>query len=145
MDTLIIRRMEIGDAEAVGRIYDSIVQPPGINDFVHELKEQCNNISFVNLIAAGDDEAIGFLISYIFYGGFGINKSAWISLLCVNPRLMGRRVGQMLMEEAFKVYREMGIKEVHTTFGWDSVDLLSFFKNLGFGRSDFVNLRKIIG
>ncbi|RPJ10835.1 MAG: GNAT family N-acetyltransferase, partial [Desulfobacteraceae bacterium] len=38
--------------------------------------------------------------------------------------------------------REKGIKDVYTSVRWDSVDLLSFFKTLGFDRSNFINLKK---
>lgn len=144
MDDLVIRRLEIEDAEAVEKVYNAILQLPKRVDLLKELKEQCQNSCFVNSVAAINDEIVGFLLSYIFYGGFGINRSAWISQLCVHPRFMGQGIGQRLAEEAFKVYKKMGIKSVHASFEWDSVDLLSFFKNLGFGRSDFVNLRKTI-
>jgi ribosomal protein S18 acetylase RimI-like enzyme len=128
MDNLVIRKLELEDVEAVEKVYNSILQLPKRVDLLKELTEQCQNSCFVNSVAEINDEIVGFLLSYIFYGGFGINKSAWISQLCVHPRFMGQGIGQRLAEEAFK----------------DSVDLLSFFKNLGFGRSDFVNLRKTI-
>ena len=142
MDDLVIRRLEIEDAEAVEKVYNAILQLPKRVDLLKELKEQCQNSCFVSSVAEINDEIVGFLLSYVFYGGFGINRSAWISQLCVHPRFMGQGIGQRLAEEAFKVYKNLGINSVHASFEWDSVDLLSFFKNLGFGRSDFVNLRK---
>ena len=33
-------------------------------------------------------------------------------------------------------------KDIYTSVRWDSTDLLSFFKTLGFQRSDFINLHK---
>ena len=144
MDSLVIRKLELEDIGAVEKVYNSILQLPKRVDLSKELEEQCQNSSFVNSVAEINDEIVGFLLSYIFCGGFGINKSAWISQLCVHPRFMGQGIGQRLAEEAFKVYKKLGIKNVHASFEWDSVDLLSFFKNLGFGRSDFVNLRKTI-
>ncbi|MBN1627940.1 MAG: GNAT family N-acetyltransferase [Deltaproteobacteria bacterium] len=144
MDNLVIRKLKIEDIEAAGRVYNSIVQLPRRFDFHRELMEQCRSSCFVNFVAEIDSEIVGFLLSYVIYGGFGIDKSAWISLICVHPKFMDRGIGQNLAEDAFKIYKKIGIKNVHTSFEWDSVDLLSFFKNLGFGRSDFVNLRKII-
>jgi ribosomal protein S18 acetylase RimI-like enzyme len=145
MDNLIIRKLRVEDVEAVERVYNSIVQLPKRVDFIRELKNQCKSSCFVNSVAEIDREVIGFLISYIFYGGFGINKSAWISLLCIHPKFMGQGIGQNLAEEAFKIYRKMGIRNIHTSFEWNSVDLLTFFKALGFERSDFINLRKFNG
>jgi len=144
MGNLVIRRLKTEDIEGVEGVYKSIVQLPKRVDLSKDLREQCKSSCFVNYVAEINDEIVGFLLSYIFYGGFGINRSAWISLLCVHQKLMAQGIGQKLAEEAFRVYKKIGISNVHTSFEWDSVDLLSFFKNLGFGRSDFVNLRKTI-
>ena len=55
---------------------------------------------------------------------------------------MGQDIGRRLAEEIFQVYVGMGIRYIFTSVRWDSVDLLSFFKTLGFDRSNFINLRK---
>jgi ribosomal protein S18 acetylase RimI-like enzyme len=57
---------------------------------------------------------------------------------------MGRGIGESLAKEIFKIYKETGITSVYTSVRWDSTDLLSFFKTLGFDRSNFINLRKIL-
>jgi len=145
VDNLIIRKLEIEDVDAVISVYNAVVQAPKRSDFIKELREQCKSACFVNSVAEINNEIVGFLISYVFYGGFGINKSAWIPLICVNPKLMGEGIGQRLAERVFEVYKKTGVKDVHTSFEWNSVDLLSFFKTLGFGRSDFMNLHKAIG
>jgi ribosomal protein S18 acetylase RimI-like enzyme len=76
--------------------------------------------------------------------GFGIEKSAWIATLGVNPQYMGQGIGAQLSREVFKFYQAEGIQNVYTSVRWDSTDLLSFFKTLGFDRSNFINLRKIL-
>jgi len=84
------------------------------------------------------------MISYILTAGFGIAKSAWIATLGVDPDFMGQEIGASLAEEIFSYYKTQGIENVYTSVRWDSTDLLSFFKTLGFDRSNFINLRKII-
>ncbi len=42
------------------------------------------------------------------------------------------------------VLKSKGIENVYTSVRWNSSDLLSFFKTLGFDRSNFINLRKAI-
>jgi N-acetylglutamate synthase-like GNAT family acetyltransferase len=84
------------------------------------------------------------MISYILTLGFGIEKSAWIATLGVSPKFMGQGIGAKLAEEILKFYKDEGITNVYTSVRWDSPDLLSFFKTLGFDRSDFINLRKIL-
>jgi N-acetylglutamate synthase-like GNAT family acetyltransferase len=82
------------------------------------------------------------MISYILTFGFGIEKSAWIATLGVDPECMGQGLGERLAREIFKLYKHMGISRVYTSVRWDSTDLLSFFKTLGFDRSKFINLKK---
>jgi N-acetylglutamate synthase-like GNAT family acetyltransferase len=71
-----------------------------------------------------------------------VEKSAWIASLGVDPKYMGQGIGKRLAQEIFDVYKEKGIQNIFTSVRWDSADLLSFFKTLGFDRSDFINLRK---
>ena len=84
------------------------------------------------------------MISYILTAGFGEAKSAWIATLGVDPNFMGREIGASMAQKIFDIYKAAGIDNVYTTVRWDSTDLLSFFKTLGFDRSKFINLRKVI-
>ena len=95
-------------------------------------------------VAELDGKVIGFMISYILTLGFGIEKSAWIATLGINPSYMGQGIGAGLAKEVFRFYRDQGVRDVYTSVRWDSTDLLSFFKTLGFDRSNFVNLRKAL-
>jgi hypothetical protein len=49
-----------------------------------------------------------------------------------------------MARKIFEVYKAAGIEKVYTSVRWDSTDLLSFFKTLGFDRSAFINLKKAI-
>jgi N-acetylglutamate synthase-like GNAT family acetyltransferase len=55
---------------------------------------------------------------------------------------MGTGIGQSLMTQLFKQFKKKKIHEIYTAARWDSVDLLSFFKSVGFNRSNFINLYK---
>ena len=91
-----------------------------------------------------EGKIVGFMISYILLGGFGIEKSAWIAMFGVDPKFMGQGIGESLAKKIFEFSREKGIKDIYTSVRWDSPDLLSFFKTLGFDRSNFINLRKLL-
>jgi N-acetylglutamate synthase-like GNAT family acetyltransferase len=84
------------------------------------------------------------MISYILTAGFGETKSAWIATLGVDPNFMGQGIGASMAQKIFEIYKATGIENVYTTVRWDSTDMLSFFKTLGFDRSKFINLRKVI-
>ncbi len=141
-ENLRIRKIGIEDADAIGRIDSAIIKKPSRIDFRHIIKEQLRKGEDASFVAEIDGNVAGYMISYIIYSGFGLEKSAWIATLGVDPKFMGQGIGRKLAEEILEVYREKGITHIFTAVRWDSVDLLSFFKTLGFDRSDFINLRK---
>ena len=141
-EDLRIRRIRVEDAEEIGRIQAAIMKPAPEIDFRQIITERLHEGDGAGFVAEVDGKVAGFMISYIVYGGFGFEKSAWIATLGVAPRHMGQGIGKRLAEEIFRVYRERGIRNIFTSVRWDSADLLSFFKTLGFDRSSFINLRK---
>lgn len=144
MDNLTIREMSVEDAEVVNRIYKSIVKTPTDINFRRISEEQSQGRGAVSLVAEHEGKVVGYMISYILSGGFGIDKGAWIAMLGVDPKHMGQGIGKSLAKEIFRFYKEKGIKNIFTSVRWDSTDLLSFFKAMDFDRSNFINLRKVL-
>lgn len=142
MEDLLIRKLQIDDAESICRIQESITKEPITIDYRKVAEEEAKNKDGVSFVAEVDGKVVGFMITYVIYGGFGLEKSAWIGLFGVDPKYMGQGIGQRMAQEAFLVLRKLGIKNIFTSVRWDSTDLLSFFKSLGFDRSNFINLRK---
>ena len=141
-DNFIIRSIKIEDADDIASIQASITKSPVKIDFRQVIEEQVQGDKDASFVAEVDNRIVGFMISYIVYGGFGLEKSAWIATLGVDPQFMGQGIGKRLAKEILRACRDMGIKHVFTSVRWDSVDLLSFFKILDFDRSNFINLRK---
>jgi ribosomal protein S18 acetylase RimI-like enzyme len=92
------------------------------------------------LVAEVDNNVAGFIIGCIKEWGFGVERSGWIEMIEVDPKLMGKGVGKTLGEALLKYFRDEEIKEVYTSVKWDSGDLISFFKSIGFDKSSFINL-----
>ncbi|HJX35076.1 MAG TPA: GNAT family N-acetyltransferase [Desulfatiglandales bacterium] len=143
MDNLLIRRVKAEDSKDIARIYTSIVKRYEEIDFERLIREQVRNTGMANFVAEVKGKVIGFIISYTLSGGFGIDKSAWIAMVGVDPKSMGKGIGKALADELFRFYKDQGINNIYTSVRWDSTDLLSFFKTLEFDRSDFINLRKV--
>ena len=144
MESFIIRRLRPEDADDIKKISAAITSLPTDYDFNRMIEDQAHRPEDASFVAVIEGQVVGYVISSIFSGIFGIKQSAWISLLGVHPRYMGRRIGERLAEESIRYCKELGIKDMYTTVRWDSTDLLSFFKTLGFDRSNFINLRKIL-
>ena len=137
-----IRRIQVGDAADISKIQSAITKSPVTIDFRHIIEDQVRKGEDASFVAVIRGKVVGYMISYIVFGGFGLEKGAWIATLGVDPKFMGQGIGKKLAEEILAVYREKGITDIYTSVRWDSVDLLSFFKELGFDRSNFINLRK---
>jgi len=142
VEHLIIRKLNGEDARDINRINALITRKPAKDEFrrmVEELAQSTGNMSYV---AEYQGKIVGYMITYLLSGGFGMEKSAWIADVGVEPKFMGQGIGKALANEIFKFYSDKKIKNIYTSVRWDSTDMLSFFKTLGFDRSNFINLRR---
>ena len=144
VDNVQIRKLQKEDAHEISRIYAAITRTSVDSDFKRVVEDHAQRDDEACFVAEREGNVVGFMISYILTAGFGMTKSAWIATLGVDPNFMGMGIGASLAEEIFKYYKAQGIENVYTSVRWDSTDMLSFFKTLGFDRSNFINLRKII-
>lgn len=144
MSKIHIRNLQKNDADEISRIYGAITMKPVDPDFKRVVEEHAQRNDGACFVAEQDGKLVGFMISYILTAGFGMPKSAWIATLGVDTNCMGQGIGETLAEELFGYYKAQGVENVYTSVRWDSTDLLSFFKTLGFDRSNFINLRKVL-
>jgi ribosomal protein S18 acetylase RimI-like enzyme len=144
VDKVQIRHLQKNDADEISRIYADITMKPVDPDFKRVVEEHAQREDQACFVAEQDGKVVGFMISYILTAGFGMPKSAWIATLGVDPNCMGRSIGASLAKEIMNYYQAQGVENVYTSVRWDSTDLLSFFKTLGFDRSNFINLRKVL-
>jgi len=144
MDDALIRRMEATDWEETGNIYMAITQKAVQEEFKRIIEKSTQSETDASFVAELDGVVVGYMIGSVLNGGFGIQKAVWITMFGVNPQCMGRGVGRSLADAIFEFSKERGIKNIYTSVRWDSSDLLSFFKTLDFGRSEFINLTKVL-
>jgi len=132
------------DVDSISKIQESITKVPVSSDFKQIIREHAPKAEEASFVAEIEGKVVGYMISYILSGSFGMDKNAWIAQFGVDPKYMGQGIGKGLAEEIFKFYKGRGINTIFTSVRWDSTDLLSFFKTLGFDRSNFINLRKVL-
>jgi ribosomal protein S18 acetylase RimI-like enzyme len=142
VNNTVVRRLRPEDADGVSRISASVTLSRDNTDFKHVVEKQTRSEDDASFVAERENRLVGYCISYILSGSFGIEKSAWVAMLGVDPDFMGQGIGEIMAIEALKDYKARGIKDVYTSVRWDSADLLSFFKTLGFQKSDFIHLYK---
>ena len=144
MEHLVIRKLKKEDAPDVDRINRVITKEGAKGKFKRMVEELARGAGNMSYVAEYQGKVVGYMITYLLYGGFGMEKSAWIATVGVEPKFMGQGIGKALAKEIFRFYSEKNIKNVYTSVRWDSTDMLSFFKTLGFDRSNFINLRRVI-
>jgi ribosomal protein S18 acetylase RimI-like enzyme len=138
------RKLRASDGKAIQNIIKSIAHRTSNLDYEKITEEEAKRPDNGSFVAEVDGEVIGFVISYILYGVFGIEKSAWLAMIGIDPKYMDQGIGKNLADEIFKFYNKMGIVNIFTSVRWDSTDMLSYFKALGFDRSNYINLTKTI-
>ena len=115
----------------------------GSRDYLRETVERHidRNEPLMNIGAELDGRLVGFVMGEVRAWEFGQReKTGWIEVLGVHPRYMGTGVGRQLGQRLIGVFKRRGVRAVHTSVQWKSGDLLAFFGDLGFDRSDFITL-----
>ncbi|UCH89995.1 MAG: GNAT family N-acetyltransferase [Thermoplasmata archaeon] len=97
----------------------------------------------LNLGAELDGELVGFIIGDIRQSEFGLEeKIGWVKVLGVAPAHQGVGIGGKLGFELMENFKRQGVKTVKTFVEWDSGDLITYFKSVGFGRDSMISLVK---
>lgn len=139
-----VRVIRKEDAPQIAKIYRAIDRNAPPVDFKKMLDPEVRTSSDASFVAEVDGRVVGFMIGTVTSGSFGVNRCAWIVLFGVDPKFMGQGIGKRLAEVIFEFYRKKKVQNILTTVKWDSTDILSFLKTLGFDRSEFINLHKVI-
>jgi len=142
VNSIEVRRLRPDDAREVGKISFSIIGGYSQDEFQKIIEKQALSVDDVSVVAVKDNQLLGYCISYVLPVSFGMVKSAWLALVAVHPDFMGQGIGKILAKEVLKHFHTLEIVNVYTAVKWGSTDLISFFKILGFQRSDFVCLQK---
>jgi predicted N-acetyltransferase YhbS len=142
MNRLVVRKLTEEDAAQISRIDAAITKAPHRLDFKRIVAEVAENDA--SLVAESQGKVVAYMISYVTTGNFGTDRCAWIAMFGVDPKFMGSGIGKKLAEKIFAFHKEKGIHDIYTTVRWDSTDILSFCKTLGFERSEFIHLRKVL-
>jgi len=137
-----IRKLWVKDLPQIISIQEAITKVKISSKKKTLLRKHIQKEGSISLVALKEGKILGYVISEIMTDSFGLDQSEWIQNLGVHPKSMGQGIGQTLATALFEAFKKKKIFEIYTAVQWDSVDLLSFFKSIGFNRSNFINLYK---
>lgn len=102
------------------------------------LREPAVNTS---LVAEVDGAPVGFLMGQLFFGEFGIPAArAVLDAFGVHPMFRRNRIGETLMAQYQRNLTGLRVEAIDTLVDWDQVELLAFFRAMGFHPSRSVDL-----
>jgi ribosomal protein S18 acetylase RimI-like enzyme len=130
------------DVPQIIAIQEAIIKKRVSRKWIQMVEDHLRKHEGVGFVASKDGQVVGFMIGEVKGEGFGLEQSGWIEVVGVHPSQMGIGIGQALAERLFDFFRKRRVRDVYTAVRWDAVDMLSFFKSVGFDRSTFINLIK---
>jgi ribosomal protein S18 acetylase RimI-like enzyme len=134
------RTITAKDVPAIISIQEAILKKKVSRRWIQMVEDHLRKQEGVGFVATKGGEVIGFIIGAVKGEGFGLEQSGWIEVVGVHPSQMGIGIGRTLATRLFQYFKKRGIHDVYTAVRWDAVDMLSFFKSIGFDRSTFINL-----
>ena len=131
---VVVRNLRPADLEAVIRIDARNVGRRRDEFFRMKLNQALTDTGITMSLAAEIDGAlIGFLLARVFYGEFGVTERvAVMDVIDVHPDFRGHHVATALLEQLRVNLMGLGIQTLRTEAGWESHDLLAFFRREGF-------------
>lgn len=141
-----LRKLTAKDIPQIIAIHSAINKKKAHRRWIEKMvKDHLRKQEGIGFVSEKNGQVIGFIIGEVKGEGFGLEKSGWLEVVMVHPRQMGMGIGHAMAHRLFSEFKKRGIRDVHTSVLWDAVDMLSFFKSLGFDRSPFINLIKHVG
>jgi len=144
MNNMNIRPMTVDDISEASNIHKNVIREGLGQGIDYEIRDLF--ISFITkspktcIVAEKDGKVAGFIVGCIKEWSFGLDKSGWIEMVEIDPKLMGKGIGKALGEALINYFKTNGINKVYTSVKWDGSDLIAFFKSIGFDKSNFINL-----
>jgi ribosomal protein S18 acetylase RimI-like enzyme len=143
-----IKVRSIGEADipSMVRIEGEITSSQRLDSLERTLREHIQRGDPDLLLGAeADGRLVGFLIGEIRSWEFGEDEEVgWIKVVGVDPKYQGRGIGKRLGEAFLRSLESRGITRVRTMVEWDAGDVITYFKSLGFDRSNFIALERTL-
>jgi|JI10StandDraft_1071094.scaffolds.fasta_scaffold84035_4 predicted N-acetyltransferase YhbS len=86
-----------------------------------------------SLVAELDDHVVGFMLSRLYYGEFGVSEpTAMIDSIGVDSAYQRKKVGEALFRQLRMNLSALNVEHVESLVDWDRHDLVRFLARHGF-------------
>lgn len=133
-DRVIIRTLTRDDTSRLVRMDQEISGRTRQTWYERKVEQALRDTDVViSLGAELDDLLVGALMGSVRYGEFGMPEPiAVLDTMLVDRRFRGQGIGARLMDQLLKNLRGLRISRLRTEVGWDELELIGFFRHLGF-------------
>lgn len=106
------------------------------------LSEDCLPTSFVAVDEGG--AVVGFVMGELYVGEYGMQESATLDTIGVDPDSKQRGIGKKLLGEFFTHLKEMDVRKIITLIDPAQTELLRFFESNKFAPSRTISLERTL-
>ena len=134
LENVYVRRLRPDDLEAVVALDAKSVGRRRDEYFKLKLEMAMNETGVeVSLAAEIDGMFVGFMISRVFYGEFGISEPAAVmEVIGVEPNFRGKGIAHAMLRQLRTNLLGLGVKKIQTEVTWEDQAMMSFFQHEGF-------------
>jgi ribosomal protein S18 acetylase RimI-like enzyme len=133
-EAVVVRTLRPDDLEPVIRLDAKIVGKRREEYFKMKLAQNLAETGVkVSLAAEVDGLFVGFLLSRVFYGEFGVAEPvAFLDTFGVDPGFRCKGIGHALMRQLRMNLTGLGVGQLRSEVRWDDTSLVAFFQKEGF-------------
>ncbi len=133
-DLVTVRTLRPEDLEPVIHLDAKVVGKRREEYFKMKLQQNLAETGIkVSLAAEVDGLFVGFLLSRVMYGEFGIPEPvAFLDTFGVDPGFQGKGVGHALMAQLKMNLKALGVGQLRSEVTWSDLQLIQFFQREGF-------------
>jgi ribosomal protein S18 acetylase RimI-like enzyme len=99
----------------------------------------------LSFVATFEGHLVGFILARIEYLGIPIKEVCVIHAVAVEPKYQGQGIGNLLINELKSTCENRRIPTMRAFVSENDNKLMNYFEQLGFHRSDIINLEQRCG
>ena len=132
-ETVLVRSLAQSDLKAIVDI-DALSSKRRRPEYFKTIFEHASaSRMHVSLVAELDDQIVGFLMTTLYYGEYGIAEpTASVDAIGVATHARNCGVGAAMMRQLRSNLGAIGVTTLRTECDWSQLELIGFFKSEGF-------------
>lgn len=139
-----LRRADLDEVVRIHELHTGVREPTYWEAVLRRVRRE-GEAREVALAAETTNGLAAFLVGEVRAFEFGSDPCGWVFAVGVDPRFARGGTASLLLDEACRRFRAMGVTRVRTMVRRNDVPLLAFFRANRFAGGAFVQLERELG